>query len=179
MNIEQLHHSLKVKWLVYYRQHRPWIVRLGVWSDYNGQRRPSSSFILATVATLEPQLTQLFPFIADLNNDPDQIIPALGLDFDPDIELKLLTGNLASNGANSSNDGVAEIPTVAKTNINSNGLAVQMPTHSKDRVSLSHATVTSSSDDLCSGKGTSPAKLLLSILAVVGSLAVVWAGWSS
>ncbi|MBV8886390.1 MAG: hypothetical protein JO235_20680 [Chroococcidiopsidaceae cyanobacterium CP_BM_RX_35] len=91
MNIQHLRHSLKVKWLLYYRQNRPWLTRLRIWGTFDGQRRPSSSFILAVLSTLEPELTQTLPFIIDLSNHPDQILAALGLNFNPDAELNLMT----------------------------------------------------------------------------------------
>jgi len=87
MNVQYLRKSLKVAWLTYYRENREWIARLGVWVDCAGQRRPSSGFILGTLSTLEPQLTSLLPLIVDLSNDPDRIILALGLNFNPDDEL--------------------------------------------------------------------------------------------
>ena len=86
-----MRHSAKVRWLLYYRQNRPWLVRVKIWGTYDGQRRPSSSFILAVVSGLEPQLIEMLPFIVDLSNDPDQIVAALGLNFNPDTELKLVT----------------------------------------------------------------------------------------
>jgi len=46
---------------------------------------------LATLSSLEPQLIQTFPFIVTLSDYPDQIVAALGLNFDPDAELKLIT----------------------------------------------------------------------------------------
>ncbi|MBD2460480.1 hypothetical protein H6G89_05425 [Oscillatoria sp. FACHB-1407] len=90
MNIEHLRRSLKASWLNYYRENRSWLVRLGVWVNCDGQRRPSSSFILATLSTLEPQLTQLLPLIVDLSSNPDRIVVALGLNFSPDEELETL-----------------------------------------------------------------------------------------
>ncbi|MBF2083220.1 DUF5331 domain-containing protein [Thermoleptolyngbya sp. C42_A2020_037] len=87
MNVQYLRKSLKIAWLTYYRENRAWIARLGVWVDCAGQRRPSSGFILGTLSTLEPQLTSLLPLIVDLSNDPDRIILALGLNFNPDDEL--------------------------------------------------------------------------------------------
>ncbi|MGF1498478.1 MAG: DUF5331 domain-containing protein [Elainellaceae cyanobacterium] len=90
MNIKQLQTSLKENWLTYYRDNRDWIVRLGVWVNDNGHRRPSSSFILATLAVLEPQLNQLLPLIVDLNSSPDRIILALGLNFSPDDEIEAI-----------------------------------------------------------------------------------------
>ncbi len=91
MNIQHLRHSLKVKWLLYYRQNRPWLVKIQIWGTFDGQRRPSSSFILAVLSTLEPELTEILPFVIDLSNHPDQIVAALGLNFNPDVELKLMT----------------------------------------------------------------------------------------
>jgi hypothetical protein len=88
VNTEQLRQSLKAKWLGYYRENRSWLVRLGVWVDSEGQRRPSSSFILATLSVLEPQLIQLLPLIVDLSSSPDRIVKALGLNFSPDQELE-------------------------------------------------------------------------------------------
>lgn len=90
MNIQYLRQSLKRRWLSYYQENREWIDQLGVWVDCGGQRRPSSSFILGTLASLEPQLTQLLPLVVSLSNNPDRIILALGLNFNPNEELKTL-----------------------------------------------------------------------------------------
>lgn len=88
MNAEQLRQSLKTAWLCYYREHRGWLTRLGIWVTCEGQRRPSSSFILATLSILEPELTQLLPLIVDLSSNPDRIVMALGLNFNPDEALE-------------------------------------------------------------------------------------------
>lgn len=90
MDIQHLRQSLKIKWLSYYEQNRAWLVKMRIWKDYDGIRRPSSGYILATLSTLEPELKKILPFILDLNNDPDQIIAALHLHFNPEQELKLL-----------------------------------------------------------------------------------------
>jgi len=90
VNIQYLRQSLKARWLNYYRENRPWLTKLAVWVDCDGQRRPSSGFIIGTLTTLEPQLMQLLPLIVDLNNNPDRIVVALGLNFNPDDELKAL-----------------------------------------------------------------------------------------
>jgi hypothetical protein len=58
--------------------------------DCDGKRRPSSGFILATLSVLEPQLNHLLPLIVDLSNNPDRIIAALGLNFNPDEYLEKL-----------------------------------------------------------------------------------------
>lgn len=87
MNPEQLRQTVRSKWLAYYQQNRQWIVRLAIWSTYRGQRRPSSSFILGVLTALEPRLLDALPVIVELSNDPDRIISALGLNFNPDEEL--------------------------------------------------------------------------------------------
>lgn len=89
MNIQQLRQSLKMKWLNYYQLNRTWLVKMRIWATYEGLRRPSSGFILATLSVLEPQFDQILAFILDLNNNPDQIVAALGLNFNPDQELSL------------------------------------------------------------------------------------------
>ena len=90
MNIQQLRQSVKIKWLRYYEQNRAWLVKMRVWGTYNGLRRPSSGFILATLSVLEPQFDQVMSFILDLNNNPDEIVTSLGLNFNPDEELCLI-----------------------------------------------------------------------------------------
>lgn len=87
MNIDQLRRSLKDRWLDYYEENRAWITRLSIWVSCDGQRRPSSSFILGALSTLEPRLIDLLPLIVDLSSHPDRIVVALGLNFDPDQEL--------------------------------------------------------------------------------------------
>lgn len=90
MNIQQIRQSLKLKWVNYYYKNRSWLVKVRVWGTYDGLRRPSSSFILATLSVLEPQLEQLLPFLIELNNDPDEIVSALGLNFNPEEHLHLI-----------------------------------------------------------------------------------------
>ncbi|MBD2440613.1 DUF5331 domain-containing protein [Nostoc sp. FACHB-110] len=89
MNIQQLRQSLKMKWLNYYHQNRSWLVKMRVWGTYNGLRRPSSGYILATLSVLEPEFEQMLAFMMDLNNNPDAIVTALGLNFNPEEELRL------------------------------------------------------------------------------------------
>lgn len=183
MNIQHLRDSLKVKWLVYYQKNRPWLVKLRVWGSYDGQRRPSSSFILATLSSLEPELILMFPFIIALNNDPDQIVAALGLNFNPDAELKSLKEPLLLAETNGNGNGVTQAPLVAKTNGNGNDLAVQIPSSVAKEVNLSSSTQASNLpslvDESCHGKGSPhDAGLVLSILVVIGSIAVMLVGFS-
>jgi Family of unknown function (DUF5331) len=90
VNTQQLRQSVKTKWLDYYQANRPWLDRLAIWINHKGQRRPSSSFILATLSVLEPQLPFMFPIMVELSNDPDRIVAALGLNFNPAKELEAL-----------------------------------------------------------------------------------------
>jgi hypothetical protein len=90
MNIQQLRQSLKQKWLIYYKQNITWLVKMRIWGTYDGLRRPLSGFILATLSVLEPQFDEILAFMLDLNNDPDKIVAALGLNFNPDQELRLI-----------------------------------------------------------------------------------------
>ncbi|MDY6900879.1 MAG: DUF5331 domain-containing protein [Cyanobacteriota bacterium] len=90
MNIQQLRESLKIKWVKYYHQNRSWLEKMRIWGTYDGYRRPSSGFILATLSVLEPKLDEIFPFILELNNNPDEIITALGLNFNPEEQLHLI-----------------------------------------------------------------------------------------
>ena len=90
MNIKQFRKSLQNKWLSYYADNRQWMACLRIWVNCDGHRRPSSSFILATLAVLEPQLNQILPLIVDLSSNPDRIVAALGLNFNPDEHPKLI-----------------------------------------------------------------------------------------
>jgi hypothetical protein len=90
MNIQHLRQSLKQKWLSYYEQNILWLVKMRIWGTYDGLRRPLSGFILATLSVLEPQFDEVLSFMLDLNNDPDKIVAALGLNFNPDEELRLI-----------------------------------------------------------------------------------------
>ncbi|WP_339379299.1 DUF5331 domain-containing protein [aff. Roholtiella sp. LEGE 12411] len=90
MNIQQLRQSLKQKWLSYYEQNCPWLVKMRIWGTYDDVRRPLSGFILATLSVLEPQFDEILNFIVGLSNNPDKIVAALGLNFNPDEELRLI-----------------------------------------------------------------------------------------
>jgi len=94
VNTDQLRHSVRAKWLTYYEENRQWLARLGVWVNCDGQRRPSSGFILATLSMLEPQLAQLLPLIVDLSSNPDRIVVALGLNFNPDEQLEAIANSM-------------------------------------------------------------------------------------
>ncbi|MBD2197622.1 MULTISPECIES: DUF5331 domain-containing protein [Calothrix] len=109
MNIQQLRQSLKMKWLGYYAQNRPWLVKMRIWGTYDGVRRPCSGFMLATLSVLEPQFEQILDFITELSNNPDKIIAALGLNFSPDEELDLIIQDDFMAADSLSNEPLTEI----------------------------------------------------------------------
>jgi len=119
VNTDQLRQSVRDKWLTYYEENRHWLARLGVWVNCDGQRRPSSGFILATLSILEPQLSQLLPLIVDLSSNPDRIVVALGLNFNPDEQLEAIaSGVIDRDGkviADSSDNGFRMLPAAASS----------------------------------------------------------------
>lgn len=153
MNVHQLRHALKVKWLLYYRQNRPWLTKIRIWGTYEGKRRPSSSFILATLTHLEPDLIEMLPFIVSLSNNPDQIVVALGLNFNPEEELKSLTEAAPVVEVNTNGNGSGH--PVVKTNTNGNGVSKQLP-KIKSEVDVSSPTGTTNLlswvDETCLGR---------------------------
>ena len=142
MNTEQLRKSLKAQWLDYYRRNRNWLVKLGVWVNCEGQRRPSSSFILATLSVLEPQLIQLLPLIVDLSSNPDRIVIALGLNFNPDEVLEAL------EAAENSINGVKMLPGSTEP--------IQFPEHYNSKLKQeSKSRLPAKVDESCQGVGRS------------------------
>ncbi|MEH2044431.1 DUF5331 domain-containing protein [Nostoc sp.] len=125
MNIQQLRQSLKQKWLIYYKQNISWLVKMRIWATYNGLRRPLSGFILATLSVLEPQFDEILSFMLDLNNDPDKIVAALGLNFNPDQELRLIKSDYSIATSQAENEPLDEKYSEDKhlTKIASNSLA--------------------------------------------------------
>jgi len=145
MNIQQLRESLKIKWLNYYFENRPWLVKMQIWGTYDGQRRPSSGFMLATLSVLEPQLDEIFPLIVDLNSNPDHIVAALGLNFNPDRHLDLIksensiiTTEVISDAYRQATQRQHEVRDVVKneveTNTNETLLTTEVKNHDKPQV---------------------------------------------
>lgn len=115
INISQLRESLKLSWLTYYHKNRSWLIQMRIWGTYDGQRRPSSGFILGILSQLDPELIELFPLILDLNNNPDQIISALGLNFNPDEHLNLVKSNHQTQNSQAPKE-IKALPSVASIN---------------------------------------------------------------
>ena len=100
---EKFKAELKDKWLDYYEANRNWLQSFmnknSSWTTnvkYEGEledpkytpRRPNAHIILGTITVLEPQTQGWLVFCPNLQTDPNLIIKALGLDFDPELELK-------------------------------------------------------------------------------------------
>ena len=116
VNTEQIRQSVQEKWLTYYAENRQWLSRLGIWVNCDGQRRPSSGFILATLSVLEPRLAQLLPLVVDLSNNPDRIVMALGLNFNPEDHVNTIA---AQNGkTNKTASGAVKMLPAALNEIN-------------------------------------------------------------
>ncbi|OUL34781.1 hypothetical protein BV372_13095 [Nostoc sp. T09] len=142
MNIQQLRQSVKMKWLSYYEQNRPWLVKIRVWGTYDGLRRPSSGFILATLSVLEPQFDQILSFLSELNNNPDQIVAALGLNFNPEEELDSFTTEhvIAANDFYSqSSEVIHEQFQAVSLATNSNEIAFETPHSAKSATELAYS----------------------------------------
>ncbi|MEC4815250.1 MAG: DUF5331 domain-containing protein [Scytonema sp. PMC 1069.18] len=137
MNIQQIRQSLKLKWINYYSKNHSWLVKVRVWGTYDGVRRPSSGFILATVSALEPQLEQILPFIVELNSNPDEIVAALGLNFNIEEELYVLqeTDSVVTNQISNEilqeafTEEMALSPTVTATDVQQNTELLSEGTH--------------------------------------------------
>jgi hypothetical protein len=111
-NFEEIKVRLKKKWLQYYKHNRTWINKYcqencyvsvkgslegetwstaeRSWEDPSyGEVHPPSELIIGAITALEPLLAQywLTAFV-DLYANKEKIIVALGLNFDPELELK-------------------------------------------------------------------------------------------
>ena len=106
---EQFKAELKNKWLNYYQANSSWLQHymntnkgwydlvnnyskeelknLEVEENYQPYR-PECYFILGVVSVLEPSLKGLFAFMEYSTGNSEQLVKALGLDFDPELELK-------------------------------------------------------------------------------------------
>ena len=83
---ERLRVELQEKWLDYYQANRVWLEQLNGY----GHRIDDSWFILGIITALETksELKELLQYFLLVTKDCDSIIKALGLDFDPELELK-------------------------------------------------------------------------------------------
>jgi len=159
MNIQQLRESLKMKWLSYYQQNRLWLVKMRIWGTYDDLRRPSSGFMLATLSVLEPQFDQILAFILELNNNPDQIITALGLNFNPDEELDSIIGEDSIAADQFTSDFLEEIHDQVQP--------VPLVTDSPEVISSSPTRILNSEQQLCD---LTPIKIPVSSFTVTNEI---------
>jgi hypothetical protein len=144
VNTEQLRQAVRDKWLNYYEENREWLSRLGVWVNCDGQRRPSSGFILAALSVLEPNLTQLLPLIVDLSSNPDRIVIALGLNFNPEDYL-IQNGDASKSVARDLKTAAEIVEGQVKMLPSSNSTEIKLPP------SKEVARVRSRQDESCQG----------------------------
>ena len=169
INIQQLRQSLKMKWLTYYKTNRRWLVRMQVWGTFNGRRRPYSGFILATVTALEPKLHHILPFVLDLNNNPDDIIAALGLNFNPEEQLHLVK---VDNISNTITAKPIENQTVPQSSIPQSSISktsASKPSASKPPISQPSVSQSSVSQSSVSQQPVQKSKALPAVPVVVDS----------
>jgi len=148
LKMQQLRQSLKVKWLIYYQRNRSWLVKMRIWASYDGQRRPSSGFMLGILSLLEPQLTEILPFLLELNNNPDNVITALGLNFNPEQELLSVLKTLQN--------GQSGLELGQEMGVNGNGSRLHHPEVADEtKISVSPpstaTSITAWVDEFCNG----------------------------
>ncbi|WP_017292738.1 DUF5331 domain-containing protein [Geminocystis herdmanii] len=85
--------DLKEKWLDYWEINRKWIILFCNYSSNRWKKTPDEGkrpdIILGIICGLEPDFAKDFmETLVSLNKDSDALIQSLGLNFDPDIELK-------------------------------------------------------------------------------------------
>ncbi|MFM2315015.1 MAG: hypothetical protein RLZZ04_4291 [Cyanobacteriota bacterium] len=127
--------ELKEKWLNYYQANRSWLQKYmdenGGWSDsveYSKKklqsfelakdyypRRPECYFILGVVSVLEPSVQGLLSFAGGLATDSEQLVQALGLDFDPELELKKRQKKATNQQLNSDSQYLDQVREESKT----------------------------------------------------------------
>jgi hypothetical protein len=89
-DFETIKATLKDKWLDYYEANQSWLPILIDFhnvSEGYGQR-PHYSLILGVISALEPKLNEYFYCFSLVTNDEPAIVKALGLEFDPRLELE-------------------------------------------------------------------------------------------
>jgi Family of unknown function (DUF5331) len=108
--------NLKEQWLDYC-QSNPSIIsafkkaKFGIKSA-DGGFRPYGLFILGVICGLSPETSDFISVLFKLTSEADNIVRALGLDFDPEIELEKRAEELAKI------QEVEVVPLLSKSNIN-------------------------------------------------------------
>ncbi len=108
---DPLKKSIKEKWLDYYDANSSWL-NIAIQKNGNFRQkvgdgdkiRPHAMIILGVITALEPNLMTLMPSLCQLNSDPDELIKALELNFEPKEELEKLKKQRAESQTN--NDSI-------------------------------------------------------------------------
>lgn len=109
MTFEQIKATLSDKWLDYYQINRCWIQPLMdskncCYNTPDGGKRPSAEIILGAITALEPKLSFWMPPFCELSSDYNNLIKVLGLNFNPETELKKREEERAKNPQLNSSD---------------------------------------------------------------------------
>ncbi|MBD2577655.1 DUF5331 domain-containing protein [Oscillatoria sp. FACHB-1406] len=92
-SFEKFKLELRDKWLDYYEINLDWIHKLmdstNRWYKLSEGSRPDSMFVLGAVSALDENARVLLNSFLELSSDYNKLVKALGLDFDPDIELDI------------------------------------------------------------------------------------------
>ncbi|WP_107669056.1 DUF5331 domain-containing protein [Cyanothece sp. BG0011] len=110
MNLSQdVMASLKDKWLDFCETNSYWVEEIKqtnhvIVKTPDEGKRPSGLLILGVISGIEPGITNIVPLLMKLNSNFEAIIKALGLDFDPEIELKKRAEERAKNPQLNSSD---------------------------------------------------------------------------
>jgi Family of unknown function (DUF5331) len=89
-SFEELKADLKEKWLDYYEANHHWIEKLNDWTKtaHHGSYRPPAYVILGAISVLEPKIKNYLTPLCDIDSRGDSVVKALGLNFNPRIELE-------------------------------------------------------------------------------------------
>jgi hypothetical protein len=96
IDFEELESSLKTKWLDYYESNQSWISKYASRNFCHGSLSKTARYELildsplrlAVISILEPKVKDWLEFLCETESDPDKIIVALGLNFNPEEILK-------------------------------------------------------------------------------------------
>jgi hypothetical protein len=89
-NFEELKAGLKDKWLDFFEENQSWITQINEWkTEYNyGVKRPPAKLIIGIIAVLEPEINNYLIPLSTIDNSGDNVVNALGLNFNPHTELE-------------------------------------------------------------------------------------------
>lgn len=84
---EEVKATLKDRWLDYYEVNQEWIDSVVNSQQGDNTKLARSFLILGSITVIEPRLQEYLPLFHQLNNNPDDLVKVMGLDFNPSSEL--------------------------------------------------------------------------------------------